>query len=82
MRASSSAILEKIQLPRMFRVRQIFPRPQIDKSDIPAHIQDILSKEPFCTKVRPGMRIAITAGSRGIANVAIITKAISPIPIN
>lgn len=77
MRASSSAILEKIQLPRMFRVRQIFSRPQIDTSDIPAHIQDILSKEPFCTKVKPGMRIAITAGSRGIANVAIITKAIA-----
>ncbi len=76
MRASTSAILKKIQLPQMFRVRQLFPRPKIKPSEIHTHIEKILSKEPFCAKIKPGMRIAITAGSRGVANVPIITKAI------
>lgn len=77
MRISSSAILSKIELPRMFRVKQLFPRPKIEPQDIPEHIAGILSKEPFGTKIKPGMRIAITAGSRGIANVALITKSIA-----
>lgn len=76
MRISSSAILSKIELPRMFRVKQLFSRPRIEPQNIPEHIENILNKETFCKKIKPGMRIAITAGSRGIANVALITKSI------
>src|SRR5699024_1671623 len=34
------------------------------------------SKPEFDGKIQPGMKIAITAGSRGIRNVDVITKAI------
>ena len=63
-------------VPRMFRVRQTFDRPRIDPEEIPGIIRDLLGAEPFCSRVRPGMRIAVTAGSRGIANAALTTKCI------
>lgn len=71
-----AGMVNKQQLPKMFRVRQVFDRPQIQKEDIPKVIFDALSDERFTAQVKPGMSIAITAGSRGVANVAIITRAI------
>ena len=62
------------KVPKMFRVKQSFPRPRIEEEDIPGIIQRLLSEEKFACRVKPGMRIAITAGSRGIANVALTTK--------
>ena len=67
-------LVKDTYVPRMFRVRQVFPRPKIEPEDIPGVIRDLLSREPFNSRVKPGMRIAITAGSRGIANVALTTK--------
>ena len=64
-------------VPRMFKVRQIFPRPRIAPEEIPGIIDSLLSQEKFASRVRPGMRIAITAGSRGIANNALTTKCIA-----
>ena len=64
-------------VPKMFRVRQVFPRPRIDPADIPGIIDGLLSEEKFASRVKPGMRIAITAGSRGIANSALTTKCIA-----
>ena len=65
------------RVPKMFRARQIFPRPRIDPADIPGIIDGLLSQEKFASRVRPGMRIAITAGSRGVANNALTTKCIA-----
>lgn len=65
-----------ITLPKMFRVRQTFPRPVIRPEEIPAAVYAALGEERICSRVKPGMRIAITVGSRGVANVARITKAI------
>ena len=71
-----SQLLAGVPIPRMFRARQIFPQEHIEPADIPAAVMEQLDREPFRSKVRPGMEIAITAGSRGIANVDIITKAV------
>lgn len=65
------------KLPRMFRVKQSFPRPRIDPGEIPDLIKGLLEEEKFSSQIKPGMRIAITAGSRGIANVALTTKCIA-----
>ncbi|BFL47141.1 DUF2088 domain-containing protein [Lactonifactor longoviformis] len=70
-------LVSDIALPKMFKVKQIFPRPRIDPEEIPGIIRQLLSQEKFADKVQPGMRIAITAGSRGIANVALTTKCIA-----
>ena len=72
-----SKLLAGVEIPKMFRAKQIFPHESISPSDIPAKISAELSREPFAGKIKPGMNIAITAGSRGVANVAIITKAIA-----
>lgn len=71
-----SKLLESVSIPKMFRAKQTFPRPLITPDKIPEVVFAELSKEKICQQIKPGMNIAVTAGSRGIANVAIITKAI------
>lgn len=71
-----SQLLEGVPIPPMFRAKQEFPKESICPEDIPSAVYAELSREPFYSKIQPGMEIAITAGSRGIANVAVITKAI------
>lgn len=70
-------LVKDTYVPRMFRVKQVFPRPKIKKEDIPGIIQNLLSQEKFASRIKPGMRIAITAGSRGVANVALTTRCIA-----
>ncbi|MSU78235.1 MAG: DUF2088 domain-containing protein [Gemmataceae bacterium] len=58
--------------PRMLRLRQKFPRQRVEH--IPATIRDVLGKLNLGTKIKPGQSVALTAGSRGIANIALILK--------
>lgn len=60
--------------PRMLRLRQKFDCPRVD--DIPGEVERQLASLRLDQKVRPGQSVAITVGSRGIANIAPITKAI------
>jgi hypothetical protein len=71
-----SQLLANVPIPKMFKARQSFPRPRIAPENIPSVICAELSKDRVRELIQPGMHIAITAGSRGIANVDIITKAI------
>lgn len=71
-----SRLLADVPIPRMFRAEQLFPGSACP-ADIPAAVAGELSREPFRSKIRPGMSIAITAGSRGIANVDLITRSIA-----
>lgn len=70
-------LVKDVTVPRMFRVRQIFPRNKIEPEEIPDIIKKLLSEEKFSSQIKPGMKIAITAGSRGIANNALTTKCIA-----
>lgn len=70
-------LVSDVRLPKMFKVKQKFPRPRIEPEKIPDIIHELLSEEKFANQIKPGMRIAITAGSRGIANVALTTKCIA-----
>ena len=60
--------------PRMIRIRQKFDAPKID--DIPAEVEQQLAALNLGAKVQAAQTVAITSGSRGIANIAVITKAI------
>lgn len=71
-----SRLLEDTPIPRMFHARQIFPREVIPAEAIPAAVNEQLAQKQFSDLIKPGMSIAITAGSRGIRNVDIITKAV------
>ena len=61
-------------LPPMFRLRQTFDRPRV--TNIPATVDAELSRLDLGAKIKPGQSVAITAGSRGIANIHLIVKAI------
>ena len=67
---------ETIALPRMLRVRQSFDPAHIEPEDLPAVVQAQLDRSEVKAKIKPGMSVAITCGSRGISNIAIIVKAI------
>lgn len=62
------------QYPLIFRLRQTFERPQVE--NIPGTVEAQLRSLRLENKVKPGQSIAITAGSRGIANIRLIIKAI------
>jgi hypothetical protein len=59
-----------MQLPRMAKAKQLFDQPEI--KDIQAEIREELTKKNLKSRVEPGQRIAVTAGSRGIANIPLI----------
>lgn len=59
--------------PRTFRVRQKFERPLV--ADVVATVRAELTRIGVASRVQPGQTVAITAGSRGITNIAAIIKA-------
>lgn len=64
-----------MQYPRMVRVRQHFDRPLVE--DIPAAVNATLGKLHLSRKIKAGQTVALTAGSRGIANIPIILRAVA-----
>lgn len=60
-------------LPRFFRVGQSFERPQV--SDLTSEVQRQLAGIELAKRIGPGQSVAITVGSRGIANISTIAKA-------
>lgn len=56
------------ELPKMVRVRQKFPLPTIDS--VSEAITSQFASSEVRERVKPGMRIAVGCGSRGIANIA------------
>ena len=57
-------LIEQVPIPRVVRVRQKFDRSCIPDAEIPAVMRRELEK--LGSQIQPGMRIAITCGSRGI----------------
>ncbi len=60
-------------LPKMTRIQQHFEVPVL--TDLPAAIHAELERINAAAIVKPGETVAITAGSRGVANVATAVKA-------
>jgi hypothetical protein len=58
----------------MAKARQLFDQPNVH--DIPATIKKELVSRNLKKRVKPGQRIAVTAGSRGIINIPIILRTI------
>jgi Lactate racemase N-terminal domain len=69
------ALLVMSPYPQFFQLRQKFERPRVD--DIPGEVERQLARLNLREKIRPGQSVALTAGSRGIANIAQIIRAIS-----
>lgn len=65
-------ILDEIRLPKFVKVRQKFPAPTVE--DVPAAVKEKLNQEKIKSLLKPGMRVAVAVGSRGIAKINVITK--------
>lgn len=65
-----NALICNEKIPRMYTVRQNFDATNID--DPVRVLREQLSRPDIRNTIRPGMSIAVTAGSRGIDNIAAI----------
>ncbi len=61
--------------PLMFRLRQKFEAPRLD--DVPAEVEAQLARLRLSGKVKSGDRVAVAVGSRGIANLRVIVRAVA-----
>ncbi|HEX7513155.1 MAG TPA: lactate racemase domain-containing protein [Candidatus Methylomirabilis sp.] len=60
-------------LPKMHRIRQKVDPPVV--ADVAAAVTSEIRKLNLAGRVKPGARVAVTGGSRGVANIATILKA-------
>lgn len=65
-------LLDPIPVPGLVRVRQRFDRPRVD--DPEAELARLMREKNVVRLVRKGMSIAVTVGSRGIANQPLMVK--------
>jgi hypothetical protein len=63
-----------MKFPRLLLLRQKFPDRRIP--DVPAEVRKQLAASGFAARVKPGARIAIGVGSRGIHNIAAIVRGV------
>ncbi len=59
--------------PKTLRVRQTFERPVV--RDVPAAVRAALERLDLGRTIKPGQTVALTAGSRGIANIPAALRA-------
>ena len=64
-----------MSFPKVLRVQQKFDPTHI--VDIPAKISQEISKLKLSSRIKPGDTVAITGGSRGINNIALIIKSVA-----
>ncbi len=60
--------------PQFFRVRQHFEAPRVE--DVPGEVERQLAALRLSQRIKPGQSVAITAGSRGIANIKEIIRGV------
>ncbi|MFJ7725908.1 lactate racemase domain-containing protein [Neobacillus sp. NPDC097160] len=64
-----------MSLPKFAKIRQTFHVESL--KDIPGTVTEQFLRVNADEKIKPGMEIAITAGSRGIANIPLIVKSVA-----
>lgn len=66
--------LDAIEIPKMVKVRQVFPRPQVE--NVEEELIDKLKLQNVTSLVKEGQRVAIGVGSRGITHLPLMVKVI------
>lgn len=64
-----------MSLPKMAKIRQKFEVESLN--DITGTVSEQFNHVNADEKIKPGMEIAITVGSRGIANIPLIVKGVA-----
>ena len=67
-------ILNNVPIPKMVKVRQNFESSVLENVD--TELKNQLANKNFNRKFTPGMSIAVTAGSRGVANMALTIRTV------
>lgn len=65
-------MLKPIPIPKMVRIRQRFDAAKLD--DPLAVLREELQKPGGIDRIKPGQRVAVAVGSRGVANIAGLTR--------
>ncbi|QRG66712.1 lactate racemase domain-containing protein [Brevibacillus choshinensis] len=65
-------LLRSIEIPRMAKVRQHFHAPQLP--DVAAAVRQAVSDAGVLSRIAPADRVAIAVGSRGVAEIPVITR--------
>ena len=65
-------MLQPIPIPRIVRIKQKFDASKLD--DPLGVLRAELAKPGGVDRIRPGQRVAVAVGSRGVANIAGLTK--------
>lgn len=66
--------IASMPLPRMMKVRQRFPADEVD--DVAGAVRQEIARVGLPERIRPGARVAITVGSRGISSIPILAKTV------
>lgn len=69
-------LIKDVPVPKMVKIREVFDSTHIPADQIAETVQKELSREALSSQIKPGMRIAITCGSRGINHYATMARAI------
>ena len=68
------SILDRVPLPRLVRLRQDLPRPQLQ--DVAGDLRARLQVSTLGDSLRPGSSVAVGVGSRGVANLALVVRTV------
>lgn len=71
-----TALIQDTPIPKMVKVRQKFDDSHIPAEEIPGVVTRELDRPEIGGKIKPGQKIAITCGSRGINHNAAMARAI------
>ena len=63
-----------MSFPNMMRIRQHFDAPTVE--DVPAAVREEVAQLNLGARVEPCQSVAVSVGSRGINNIALITKSL------
>lgn len=65
-------LLQNIPLPRMIKVQQKFHAPEIQ--DMAGTVRQVIQDADVLSRISEGDRVAIAVGSRGVADIPILTR--------
>jgi hypothetical protein len=63
-----------MEFPKVVKIRQKFARPRV--VNVEAALREQLGRGPISSTIKPGMSVALTAGSRGIAEIDEILRSL------
>src|SRR5437899_2668594 len=71
------AVYPTLPLPRFCPIRQALPSDRVD--DVAATVRAELQRIGLAARLQSGWTVAITAGSRGIADIPLVTRTVADV---